>query len=239
MATYFMMLALAAPWAAKGGFLVSRKELMSNATNATELVTSPEEIMGMKALDDNMVQNGGLKEGHSNQLPELTMVMNTLASKPGVKTICETGFNGGHSALRWVLHSQAHVYSFDLGQHAYAAPAAQWIQAKYPGRHTATWGDSTVTLPKFAAEHPDVKCDLIFVDGGHSEMVANLDMKNFKVLAAPHTNVVMIDDVYCSSSWCQGPTSAWRTYVTSGVVKETSYKVMMQNTRGWAVGTYA
>ena len=30
-----------------------------------------------------------------------------IAAGAGVKTICEVGFNAGHSALRWLTHSSA------------------------------------------------------------------------------------------------------------------------------------
>merc|ERR1719456_1985986 len=100
----------------------------------------------LEAVDN---ANGFVTEGHSNQVLEEMMAMNYIASDARVKTICETGFNGGYSSLRWLTHSQAKVYTFDIGQHPYSKPAEQWLQSVFPGRIEATWGDSTQTLPAF------------------------------------------------------------------------------------------
>eukprot|EP00439_Symbiodinium_sp_Y106_P073058 s2900_g13.t1 len=71
-------------------------------------------------------------EGHTNMVPEAIEVMNGLAAGEGVKTICEVGFNAGHSALRWLTHSSAKVLSFDLGDHPYSRPAAMWLASQFP-----------------------------------------------------------------------------------------------------------
>ena len=55
-------------------------------------------------------------------------------------------------------------------------------------------GDSTVTLPRFADRHPELRCDVIFVDGGHSYAVAKSDFLTFRRLATNAT-VVIADDV--------------------------------------------
>ena len=47
-------------------------------------------------------------------------------------------------------------------------------------------GDSTVSVPEFFDMYPDVKCDIVSVDGGHSHSVATKDLKNFRRAAAPN-----------------------------------------------------
>jgi len=185
-------------------------------------------------------QNGGVTEGHSNQVPKEMQTMSALAADPRIKTICETGFNGGHGTLRWLLHSnpQAHVYSFDIGQHGYSRPAATYLEKTFPGRHTATWGDSTQTLPVFRLQNPEVKCNLIFVDGGHDYPVAVADLQNFMPMADPDYNIVMIDDVYCGMSYCQGPNVAWVEMVQQGLIMQTAVDTEPGGARGFALGSY-
>jgi len=185
-------------------------------------------------------QNGGVVEGHSNQVMKEMEVMNKIAADPRIKTICETGFNGGHGTLRWLLHSnpQAHVYSFDIGVHGYSRPAAKWLEEVFPGRHTATWGDSTQTIPVFRLQHPGVKCNLIFVDGGHDYPVAVADLQNFMPMADPEYNVVMIDDVYCGMTYCQGPNVAWVQMVQGGQIVQTALDMEPGGARGFALGSY-
>jgi len=213
--------------------------LIHSVQNQTETVlhAHPDDAQMMQELDNIMSQNGGMVEGHSNQLSQMSQEMNMLAETYGKSTICETGFNGGHSALRFLLHSSAHVYSFDIGQHSYAAPAASWIDQKFPGRHSIVWGDSTQTLPQFHAQNPAVKCDVIFIDGGHSFEVATADFANFKPMSLP-TSKVLIDDVHCTQPYCVD--SALNHVITSGVFREESRSppAYRGGTRGWAVGAY-
>lgn len=191
----------------------------------------------LEALD---ARNGMVTEGHSNQVPGEMNAMNLLAADPRINTICETGFNGGHSSLRWLLHSKpdAKVYSFDIGVHTYSKPAQTWLSSLFPGRHTITWGDSTQTIPAFKAANPNVKCNLIFVDGGHDYQVATADLINFFGMADPSYNVVMMDDVYCYSPFCQGPNAAWTQLLASGAAVQISANPELAGSRGFAVASY-
>jgi len=54
------------------------------------------------------------------------------AQTRGAKTYCETGFNAGHNALAWLSESDAHLYEFDLGSHAYSQNAESFLHLLYP-----------------------------------------------------------------------------------------------------------
>lgn len=101
-----------------------------------------------------------------------------------------------------------------------------------------TWGNSQVTLPTFAMQHPEVKCDLIYVDGGHDYAVALADLQNFKRMANPTHNVVLIDDTPCSSAFCQGPYMAWQQMVQAGEITQLDTQLLAGGTRGYTVGKY-
>lgn len=165
-------------------------------------------------------------EGHSNMIKEARENINRLAATPGVETICEIGFNGGHGTLRWLLHSKARVYSFDLGEHDYSRPAAKWLSAKFPGRLEVIWGDSVKTLPEFIRCHPEIQCDLVFVDGGHSFEVAMADLESGAAMARPgNTTLVLVDDTHLF-----GVIGAWETMKSSGRAEE------LNSTSGFAEG---
>lgn len=165
-----------------------------------------------------------------------------LARMPAVKTICEIGFNSGHSASVWLAvrgeifssfffpnffsgffrghlvwvekkitlffpspkhclprkktktqaNPSAKVIMFDLWEHAYAPRAEAWLRSPAAAAHgvkdgdarlTVVKGSSLETVPQFAAENPDVKCDLISVDGGHTYDIALKDLENMHLLA--------------------------------------------------------
>ena len=117
-----------------------------------------------------------------------------LAKIPWVKTVCEIGFNAGHSAVSWLAaNPDIFLYSFDLGYHKYTRPIAQYLKQRYPGRFEIILGDSTKTLPKFIASHPTVKCDVMSIDGGHFYDIALHDFNNFRKMASAR-NLLHYDD---------------------------------------------
>jgi len=166
-------------------------------------------------------------------IPESMRVMNELAKDPTVEIIGEVGFNGGHSALRWLLRSNAKLYSFDLGTHHYSKPAAMWLQKKFPGRLHVTWGDSCRSVPKFHEENPDLKFDLIVIDGGHSTDLARADLTNFYPMAKP-VNKVWMDDTFLGTVMVP-----WNEYLEAGKVTQLeSYGASAKDNWGFIIGRY-
>jgi len=155
-----------------------------------------------------------------------------------VQTICETGFNAGHSALRFLAMSsaKAKVYEFDMGSHNYSHPSAALLQKWFPERLTVTWGDSTKTLPEFVQKNPGVKCDVLVVDGGHQYEVSLSDLISFSKMAATG-NRLTIDDTPCNAGYCPGPTQAWEVLKASGCISEDRAQPMGQF-RGFKTGRF-
>ena len=71
---------------------------------------------------------------------------------------------------------------------------ADYLNRTFPGRFNLITGDSLLTIPRFATERSDVKCDVIVVDGGHSYDVALGDIRNFRNIASVERNVLVVDD---------------------------------------------
>lgn len=202
------------------------------ASNQSQTLTPLEQ-----QLETILANHGGAKEGYSSQVPELVVELARLAVLPGVTTICETGFHGGHSSLRFLeTNPAASVRSFDLGRYAYSIEAATFLSQQFPGRLEVVWGDSTVMVPQHLTTNPAApKCDLVFVDGGHTIEVGRADLLNMQQMAKPGATVVM-DDVCSSSSFCTGPRAAWNELLASGQVLQT---LAVDNSyRGFSVGTY-
>ena len=62
-------------------------------------------------------------------------------------------------------------------------------------------GDSKVTVPKFIEENPNLKMDLIFIDGGHSLENIKTDWNNVQPLIYEKT-VIVFDDYWLPElSW--------------------------------------
>jgi len=93
-------------------------------------------------------------------------------------------------------------------------------------------------VPEFKKQHPDVKANLIFVDGGHDVAVAAADLENFGSMADPTYNVLLMDDVMCNVSYCDGPNDAWHQLLQSGAAVQLSGHPVAGGDRGFAIGTY-
>ena len=110
-------------------------------------------------------------------------------------TVCETGFNAGHSAALF-LAAGARYVGFDLGEHIpnYGKAALAHLSQRFPaGRLQVEWGNSRLGIPRFFAANPNVVCDVVSIDGDHSceGVVADVN------LLWPHTHastVVLFDD---------------------------------------------
>jgi hypothetical protein len=178
-------------------------------------------------------------EDHTEPFRELlkqTSQYDEWAKRPNLDTICETGFNAGHSALRFLAQSGAALYEFDSGEHSYAKAAADFLVSKFPKRFNLIWGDSKHSLPEFASQHPDVQCDLIIIDGGHDYPTAMADLRNFaKMASADH--VLTINDTPCTQDYCAGPARAWQELVKQGCVAEAK-SIDMGRLGGFKTGHY-
>jgi len=81
----------------------------------------------------------------------------------------------------------------------------------FPGRFFIHLGDSTKTVPTFIQANPTFRCDLIFVDGGHTYAIAKADLENFASIAnrSNRDNAIIFDDY---PSFAPGATEMGRAW---------------------------
>jgi hypothetical protein len=107
----------------------------------------------------------------------------SVANNSCINTICEIGFNAGNSALIWLMaNPRARVIMFDTMTHAYSWTAMKFIRelkelnASHSDRFEIFEGDSRETVKAFHEKYPNVKCDLLSIDGGHDYDIAVADI---------------------------------------------------------------
>lgn len=180
-------------------------------------------------------------EGYTFQQPTQFKVLHYLASRPNVHSICETGFNLGHSSFNYLTAGdRAVVHSFDLGIHQYAHKMAAFMRRLFPNRFFVHFGDSTHTVPQFVRTHPDHRCDFIYVDGGHTYPVAMADLFNLAAMAdVDNGNVIMFDDYPTLKAFPRPFGWAWENMRRWGYVREL-VRCSFENKqfqRGFVIGT--
>lgn len=198
--------------------------------------------MNFDKLNDCLISNGfnpSHIEGNMSNVPEQCATMIRLCQLPYIKNVLEIGFNSGHSSeLMLRTNPLLSITSFDLGKHAYTAVAKEYIDKRYPLRHVLLLGNSMKSVPAFHHMHPDVKFDLIFIDGGHDYITAKADLVNCRHLAHTNTLVVMDDVVYSASmAHTAGPTTSWKQMIEHGSMVEYSHTEFSPG-RGQCIGKY-
>ena len=82
----------------------------------------------------------------------------------GIRTMCEIGFNAGHSAILLLeTMPNATLYSFDLGNTTYSDRNSKILSGIYKDRFQYVLGNTTKTLA--AAKSRRVVCDVVLADG--------------------------------------------------------------------------
>jgi len=195
------------------------------------------------SIYDYFKNNGIAVEGNVEQVPQqmdniLSIIK--MINKSNIN-IMEIGFNSGHSASYFLSNnSNITVTSFDIGDHNYVLDAKRYIDMLYPLRHTLIIGDSRLSVLKFIKDYPDIKFDIIFVDGGHTYEIAKADMENCFNLAHKDT-IVILDDTIFTDNWTEpwniGPTKVWNEFLSTNKITELG-RANYWSGRGMAWGRY-
>jgi len=145
----------------------------------------------------------GIAEGGTDELEfmeEVALVRDALRQglrgqgHPPLMHVCQTGFNAGVSALAFLCStpSTVTVHSCDLGEHDYVVVAQGILEHdyNYAERHRLVLGSSLETLPA-AVQQDKLRCDFVFVDGGHTFNIASNDIVMFGRMSRPGARFVV------------------------------------------------
>jgi len=222
-------------------------ELFSNDTAAAGFRLSHDFYDGFPAFEAAVKKTTKINRGysgHSGEVISQFKAIHYLASRSNVHNICETGFNLGHSSYNYLTANRiAIVHSFSLGRETFAHDMASFLRQRFPERFFIHFGNSIKTVPEFVRMHPDHRCDLIFVDGGHYYKAAMSDLINLAVVANVDAgNVIVLDDYptktpFPEVGWAWENMRRWgyiRELFRCSFYQETSIRLRL---KGFVVGT--
>lgn len=139
-----------------------------------------------------------------------------LAATPTIQTICEVGFNVGHSTALWlVTNPMVQVHTFDLFSRKESLASEALLKQRFPNRLHTYAGNSLHMVPRWVRDNPSIRCDLLHIDGKHSYWNTVLDFVH--LLPATSPNAIAIFDDQCDPADCDGPPERRRGSFTETV----------------------
>lgn len=116
-------------------------------------------------------------------------------------TLAEIGVNGGHSLLlAKSANPKLKCIGIDICRQidpswarvdVYVPVAMQWLRNRFPGDFQFLIGDSRLEAPRLAVEQPDIRLDILHVDGAKDTYLR--DVVNLLPLMHRETLIVMDD----------------------------------------------
>ena len=171
-------------------------------TNQPEIIAAV--LTWWNVLDATMVSSGAghfWQTGYVREVQMRHMVEIGAAagagSLDGVPRYCEVGMNGGHSVVAMLLSNprlSAHV--FDPFEYPYSERVATLLTTSFGERLKISRGYSRLTLPPFVESMAanGSHCDVLLVDGDHSEAGVRFDIQQLEALATRDSRL-LVDDV--------------------------------------------
>lgn len=113
---------------------------------------------------------------------------------PAKPISCESGFNAGSSAVVYLdaMPIGSRHYEFSWGSEPrwrkispYELQNSAMFKSAFGSSFTYVDGDTNMSIRKFALSNPDVKCDVIFVDGAKGTRPRILDIEMFRSISKP------------------------------------------------------
>ena len=264
----------AAPWAAEALARARDRSAELRIANSTlsafemiERVVAQQSSAAVRQQATQLSNEQGAAGGRGGRYwstahhPEQATYYARVASTPAIRTVCEVGFNAGHSTAIWLTaNPRARVYSFDSGEVDYTPRCMRAMGEAFAGRVHLTKGPSERTIPIAASAILERigngrVCDLVHVDGDHSTVATYSDFYHLFAsgLARCNETLILMDDVcdvdncHCRQpssrardaglvryGVCDGPTHALDLMQAHGLVKvlDTYYE---KHDRGWAL----
>jgi hypothetical protein len=177
-----------------------QQPLPSN-TNARgfKVLRLPDAMRQLEAVAgaENVGSYGGayMFEQSSNALYLIAQMLHGVDSSPSAPpvTVCETGFEIGHSALAF-LHSSpsTRVVSFDMMEAQYKKDCEVWLQQTYgKDRIQVIPGNTADSVPQYLKNNPQLQCGVVFPDEGHDWRDEVRTAKLFQPHATCQTIVIL------------------------------------------------
>ena len=172
--------------------------------------------------------------GHIAQVPNEVQDFAAAAALPGINTICEVGFNAGHSAAVFLTaNPHATFYAFDLMEYPYAERMVKYMKRIFGDRLHVVKGLSSDTLPWFRTQN--ITCDIFSIDGDHNYDGALRDFVQAVKIMSPGA-LLIADDVSPSAA---GVLKAWEDLNAHGYVvnKTCDSRDLGHWFKRWCIGT--
>jgi hypothetical protein len=108
-------------------------------------------------------------EPYENNLLDINRASNTLSicKLKFVKTILQIGLNSCSFILINLLNNpDVIIYCVDEGKYSYTKKCFDYLNESFPGRLKLLVGNSSIVLPSLRKENPNLRFNVVIIDGG-------------------------------------------------------------------------
>ena len=160
------------------------------------------------------------------QAAQAIQLLQTVIDRRGAATVCETGFNAGHSALLFLALPNTTVVTFDTFERGYQRAALHYIRHDLGLRSRLRFsvGDTAHTVRNFAQAHPHMRCDLAHPSVPKRE---RSDMLALRAMSHVPGAYVMPTALH-QQGVLYGSTGLWEDALRSGVIKNSTCRPAMR-----------
>ncbi len=179
--------------------LATSEQTLSAVSGVMAKLTSDDYLEYLKGY----YQSGQSKFGSNWHYADLLTVLHAASSLIKPRNYLEIGVRRGRSlAVVSSLAPNCEIFGFDMWVADYAGmpnPGPDFVKQEltdigHRGTVELVSGDSHETVPRFFADHPDVRFDLINVDGDHTEAGARADLETVLPKLALG-GIIVLDDI--------------------------------------------
>ena len=156
---------------------------------------------------------------YEKQAARAMLLVHSILRRHGSATVCETGFNAGHSALLFLTLPNTTVVTFDTFEQSYQRAALDYMRrelglsSRLSSRLHAVAGDTLRTVPGFAAANPHIRCDL-----SHPSVPRREHHDILSLYAMSRAQALVMPTALGSNSVVYGSGGSWKAALRDGLI---------------------
>jgi len=194
---------------------VSQKPIESYGSEYDDLLNFYEDHNIKSSYIDNQIKRNVHKLMHTTYDDWRSLLIKYM--DPNVSNILELGFTGGFISLYMLSNTKANVITIDKMNFDYHHLGKNFIDSKFPGRHTLLVGVPKYLNQYLADQYDDIKFEFIYINKSRNFNNIYNYLKYYKKYSTEDT-IILLKGVTPHEAWGIGAYMAMNKAISDGLV---------------------